>query len=293
MKLSILLTGQAYLPEAYAYQCYLMSRGWDVRLCPPGEPEYKADIVMSFQPERLPDLATYGCRVVHEYHSLPTGSFPRIRQFVKKRLIRSPDGRIFLNPVVRSKFGFEDSVPFIDRDMGVDDAFFHNDVVKKDFDIVYCGSIGGRAGIVECVEALSKMELRLLIIGQPTADFATRFDAMPNISMIGPLPREQVPMMIRRARYGLNFTPDIYPLNIQTSTKTLEYLAAGLGVISNRYTWAERFFSDGKKPVVWLDTLLRENMDLIDPSVEIDMTAYSWSRILDDAKLDTFLRSLI
>ena len=40
---------------------------------------------------------------------------------------------------------------------------------------------------------------------------------------------------------GLNFTPDIFPFNVQSSTKTIEYSAAGLGVISNRYIWAETF----------------------------------------------------
>lgn len=293
MNLSILLTGKAFLPEAYAYKQYLMARGWDVKLCPPGKPEYQADLVISFQPERLPDLSSYRCRVIHEYHSLPTGSFPRIRQFIKKSLTRRPNGRIFLSPIVRSELRFQDDVPFINRDMGVDDAFFHDNVVSKEFDIVYCGSIEGRTGIIECIDDLAKMGLRILIVGQPTVEFMAKFDTISNICMIGPLPRERVPLVIRRARYGLNFTPDIYPLNIQTSTKTLEYLAAGLGVISSRYKWAEDFFVDGNKPVIWLDTLFDRNINLPDQLDKVDMSAYRWSRILEGADFEAFLRSLV
>jgi hypothetical protein len=59
---------------------------------------------------------------------------------------------------------------------------------------------------------------------------------------MGPVSRDQLPEIYKNARFGLNYTPDIYPYNVQTSTKTLEYLASGLGVISNKYKWSE-FFS--------------------------------------------------
>lgn len=41
---------------------------------------------------------------------------------------------------------------------------------------------------------------------------------------MGPVNRDQLPEIYKNARFGLNYTPDIYPYNVQTSTKTLEYL---------------------------------------------------------------------
>lgn len=290
LKLSILMTGQAYLPEAYAYQQYLTERGWEVKLCNPGQYDFDADYVLSFQGDRLPDMKKYRCKVVHEYHSLATGSFPRLRQFAKRLIAARPNGRSFLNSMVRERAGFKDDVPWMDRDMGVDDGFYDRDPGPKEFDLVYCGSI--RAGMADCFEDLSNKGYTLLIVGRTTDEFTARFAANPNVTMVGAVDRSQIPFQVRRARYGLDYTPDEYPHTIQTRTKNLEYLAAGLGLVANHYEWVDRFCAEHPVPVVWLEDLLADKARLDEEIPDVDMNAFRWSRILDDAGFEEFLLSL-
>ena len=47
--------------------------------------------------------------------------------------------------------------------------------------------------------------------------------------------------IIKSSIIGFNFIPDIYPWNIQTSTKVIEYLSSNLTVVSNRYKWINNF----------------------------------------------------
>jgi hypothetical protein len=292
MKLSILMTGKAYLPEAYAYSDFLTKREWEVKLCVPGEPDYDCDVLITFQPERMPRRGLR-CKVIHEYHSLPTGKHPRFRRAVKKLLSRKPDGRIFLNETVRNHLCFRDNTPFINRDMGVDELFFEETGAAKEFDIVYCGSIQRRAGLTACINALTANGHRLLLIGEPGEAFERALTHPELVTMIGRVERRAIPAQVRRARYGLNFTPDIYPLNIQTSTKTLEYFAAGLGVISNRYEWSQRFALDQNAPMLWLDDVLADPDMLGGEAATLNVANCRWSTLLEQAGFEDFLRSLV
>lgn len=291
MKLSILMTGKAYLPEAYAYEDFLTKRGWVVKLCEPGAPDYDCDVLITFQPERMPRRGGLRCKVVHEYHSLPTGKYPGLRRTVKKLLTAKPDGRIFLNDTVRDHLGFRDGIASINRDMGVDDRFYERASVEQEFDVVYCGSVTGRTGLTGVINGLCEAGLRILVVGAAPQNFADSLVKPDQVEILGRIERSGVPRQIRRARFGLNYTPDIYPLNIQTSTKTLEYLAAGLGVISNRYEWSEWFASQDGIHLTWLDDVLASGK-LPELETAPDMDAYRWTNILSRGGFEDFLRSL-
>lgn len=232
-------------------------------------------------------------RIVHEYHSLSTPPFAKLKDRAKRLLNRQPNGRIFLNDRVRDALDFRDSVPSITREMGFDKGFLAPSCSSKDFDIVYCGSINNRSGLVDTLLRLDRMGLRILVIGECDAKIAARASDFQNVIFTGRLSREEVFREIKRARFGLNYTPDIAPFNFQTSTKTLEYIAAGLGVISNRYAWAYEFSRARNIHFLWLDENFRVR-DLEEFKFpRVDISDLEWDAVLARAGLDRFLTSLL
>lgn len=283
----------AYLPEAAAYERYLNARGWQVQVAPANDLATTLDLHLHFMGvlpfwKRLPS----GPRHVFEYHSLSTQQLPTARNWLKRVVEHPPAGRIFLNETVRREFGFSDLKPYLLRDMGVDASFFECRDNAKQFDIVYCGSVSGRKGLIEEIVRLSSIGLRVLVIGDPGGDQENRLLKGKNIELTGRLGRDEIPIMLSQCRFGLNYTPNIYPYNIQTSTKTLEYCAAGLPVISNRYLWVEDFFQRRSGSCVWLDTIISiESLDRQDVVIP-DVSDLEWSILLESIGFANFLKQL-
>ena len=172
--------------------------------------------------------------------------------------------------------------------MGVDEALFQSPSENPLYDIVYCGSIAGRNGLIEALRRLAG-NYKVVVVGQ-VSDLERSLLKHENITILGRVERSNLPEIYRNARFGLNYTPNIYPFNIQTSTKTLEYLASGLGVISNRYYWSEEFFRNLKYTPLWIegDLSLEENHEQ-----KLDFSSFSWSSILNDCKFEEFILDLI
>lgn len=247
MNVGIGLKKQAYTPEAYAYADYLKKKGITVQLESEEFLDLNNDINIYFMGIRPFWEKQQGKALeIHEYQSLSTGSFPLFKDYIKKSVNKKPVGRIFLNKIVNDKIGFSDSVPYIYRDMGVDASLFQNPEANPEFDIVYCGSMNGRVGLVQEIERLAKIGFKLLIISDVSIDVLRLFKKYSNVFFTGRVEREKIPGLYAKCKAGLNYTPDIYPFNIQTSTKTLEYLASGLIVISNNYFWMRDFSVNNK-----------------------------------------------
>nr|MBJ6958412.1 hypothetical protein [Vibrio cholerae] len=102
---------------------------------------------------------------IHEYQSLSTEPFPKIKDFLKVNINKKPKGRIFLNSTVKERLRFNDDIPYIYRDMGVDKAFYQSSKANKEFDIVYSGSIRGRQGLIPQLYRLASLGFKILIIG--------------------------------------------------------------------------------------------------------------------------------
>lgn len=293
MIIGIPISENAYTPESYAYQKYLIRKGHIVQL------DYKLD------PDNDINLYITGLRPfweknkgrakeIHEYQSLSTPPYAKLKNFGKKLINNKPNGRIFLNNFVHEHLFFEDKIPFIYRDMGVDEKLFQKPNENPDYDIVYCGSVSRRNGLIETLLNLAK-SYKVLVVGKLTIEDRDLLNSK-NITLIGAVNRELLPEIYRNARFGLNYTPDIYPYNIQTSTKTLEYLASGLKVISNRYEWAECFFKKINYQPFWLncditlDITKFENLNSFNYSVIKD---YSWGNILSHSNFEDFLREVV
>lgn len=294
MKIGISLSENAYTPESYAYEKYLKKLGHNVQL------SYKLDpfndINIYFMGMRSFFQKNEGiAKEVHEYQSLSTPPYAGIKNIAKRIVNKKPDGRIFLNNFVYKELGFKDHIPFIYRDMGVDEMFFQNPLVNPEFDIIYCGSVSTRIGLVQTLLNLAKKNYTILVIGNVT-EIERHALKSKNITLMGAVKRELLPEMYRNAKFGLNYTPDIYPYNVQTSTKTLEYLASGLEVISNRYKWSEVFFEKINYSPVWLeeDGTLSIKEECCSKTVNSSIIkSYSWENILSSSNLDGFLKEVL
>lgn len=284
-QIGITLKPNSYTPEAYAYEKYLSKHGWQVQLDYELDPNNDVNIYfMGMRP--FWQKKQGGAIEIHEYQSLSTPPYAKIKNYFKKTINSKPSGRIFLNNIVHKNLPFNDNIPYIYRDMGVDEAFFQMPNKQPDFDILYSGSVQGRIGLVEILLNLSK-SYKVIVIGNIAEELRPIFK-QANITLTGRVERQYLPELYRNARYGLNYTPDIYPYNIQTSTKTLEYLASGLQVISNKYQWAEQFFREKNYSPIWLE----RKLNLVDYAVtSCNMNEYSWSNILNQSNLLGFLMS--
>ena len=149
MKVGVGLKKHAYTPEAYAYKKFLEQSNVEVQLAPEEDLCSDNDVNIYFMGLRpFWRRKASGAAEVHEYQSLSVAPCPAFKDAVKKIVNGRPNGRIFLNEVVRESMGFASGVPYILRDMGVDAALFQKPNACPDFDIVYSGSIAGRNGLL-------------------------------------------------------------------------------------------------------------------------------------------------
>lgn len=292
MKLGIGLKDSAYTPEAYAYARFLKANGWQVELALEDRLDVNNDINIFFMGIRPFWHKSKGrAKEIHEYQSLSVNPNSHLKDYLKKHLNRKPYGRIFLNDIVKSGLKLNDDTPYIYRDMGVEDELFQKPLSNPEFDIVYCGSIAGRPGLIEELIRLANLGFKVLVIGSVTKEVSDIFKNYSNIYLTGRVDRSEIPSLYKQCRSGLNFTPNIYPFNVQTSTKTLEYIAAGLNVITNKYQWVDSFAKTEGYDFIYLDDINGYScFKLANYSPEI-IRKYSWNNILKEAGFLNFLES--
>lgn len=295
MKVAFIHSGKAYLPELSAYKKCLLDAGHDALVLHDQRCvlDYTdIDLVFRFG-GFLRDIKGANLPEIHEYHSASTASFPRIKNYIKSRANVRPRRRIFLNEFVHEQFSFVDTIPFIYRDMGASSRLLWcRDVQDKCFDIVYAGSIVGRPGLMAVFAKLAAAGLKVGIAGAVSPGHVDFLLALPGITYVGGLEAHEVPGFLAQGRYGLNYCPDIYPLNQQTSTKAIEYLVAGLPIISNKYDWIDKHsqkhgygyinLSDAYVPKR-LDFMFIENLILSCPD------RFLWENILLECRFLAFL----
>lgn len=299
MKLALLHSDKAYLPELYAYRSYLVAKGYAVSI--ETEREARAagippDVYYRFA-GFLRHRVSHNVPEIHEYASASIGRFPRVKNLVKSLVSAQPAGRVFLNEDVKHQFHFPVSTMFMYRDMGADQAFFEQrGQTAKTYDLVYAGSITGRPGVLDCICRLAENGLHIGLAGTVTAEEIDIIKVQKNIEYVGRLPIEQVPAFVGSARFGLNYCPDIYPYNLQTSTKVIEYLAAGIGIVSNNYSWISRHATKHGYSYLDVNSISCPDSLLSTPSAILDIKdarQFEWTTLLDRAGLDAFIRRCI
>jgi len=238
--------GDAYLPELQAYAEFLQSAGHEARVHRQMETVPVNAAVLWWMCGRVSKAVAQrfpAAFQIHEYASASVPPLAWLKDYVKRWSQAVPQHRIYQNAWVRERMGFTDPVPWTFRDMGVSPDFFETPAsfVEPEFDFVYLGEMQRLRHFLPVFDALAIAGRRLLLVGQVPDDLKRGLQTHANISFTGRVPHVEVPIQLRRARFGLNLVPNQLPYTRQTSTKLLEYCAAGLRVVSTDYAWVREF----------------------------------------------------
>jgi glycosyltransferase involved in cell wall biosynthesis len=229
--------------------------------------------------------------LIHEYASLSTGRFPILKNFIKSKLNPKPDLRLFLNENVKKGFKFNSSVDFCYRDMGIDQQFISQVKVEKEYDFVYVGSIGKGREMDKFLKVFTEKDNgTLCLVGNVEDEIYNEYKNHKNLIFTGKVPYSEVPKIAAKAEYGVNFMPDKYPFNIQTSTKLLEYLALGLKVVTTDYMWVRQFEEKHNCSFYKLDynnlRFDKESIEKFDYIINFDSEEYMWSNIIKKSEIE-------
>jgi len=236
--------------------------------------------------------------IVHDYASLSTGSFPKVKNNLKKWLNPKPNLRVFLNQAVRQGFNFNDDIEFCYRDMGIDERFLSVKSEEKEYDFVYVGSIcKGRGMDRFLAEFTRKPQGKLCLIGNVEDDIYNEYKHNKDLVFTGSVPYGEVPIIASKAVYGINYIPDKYPFNIQTSTKLLEYLALGLKVITTDYQWVRDFEKrhgcSFYKLNLKQDGFNRDYIESYDYKSNFAVENHLWDAVLENSGLKEKIRDIV
>lgn len=291
MKIGIQKRESAYTPEAYAYSKYLAARGCEIEFLENLSSHNDINIYFMGIRPFWKDTKTNAFEL-HEYHSLSTSPLPLVKNYFKKVVNSAPVGRTFLNRDVMNEFGFSDGVPFLIRDMGVDADLFSSTPKNPSYDVIYCGSTHSRPGLEKCIDDLLKKGFRVLVVGRTSQAFTSLFSEYKNITFSGFVPRAELPNYYKMARAGLNYVPNIYPFSLQTSTKALEYLAAGLTLLTNKNDWVVNFSSKYNVPMVYLDELNSVEDLYVQRDFSLPYAEFEWDSLLERIGFLDFLKGV-
>ncbi len=291
MNIGLLRKSQSYVPEAYAYKKYLEKFDHKITIFTNQNLVKEFDKVilfMGFYPFKLSNNIEF----IHEYNSLSLQPYSFFKNFIKVKLNHKPEKRIFLNSFVRYFFNFKDHIHYIDRDMGVDKRFYEvnkNKQKKFLYDIVYTGSLSNRVGIEKCIFDLCKKGFKIAIIGNIENKIFNIFKNIPNLNLLGELNVDEICKVYENTYCGLNYTPNKFPFNYQTSTKTLEYSASGLKILSNNYFWINSFEDSRAAKFYYLENLTSKDQIYNYKFIDANIDDKEWSIILDKAKFKDFI----
>lgn len=243
MKIVFIHEGASNLPEIYAYTKFFSGFGDEVQVLDSLNARgVECDVewhIMGFNARKK----TKAKVLIHEYASLSTPPFSKLKNLVKSLFCTIPDLRVFLNADVKENMRFLKSVPSIYRDMGVDTEIFMNMKLNKEFDFIYVGAMDSTRGIDGMVKYIMKEfpQKKLALLGRAPIELIRAFDKFDEIIFLGSVSYNKVPDYLNKSCVAINWIPNIFPYNIQTSTKALEYIACDLPVLSTRYKWALNF----------------------------------------------------
>lgn len=299
-KILFIDTEKSYLPEIPAYLKYFNNTSdfqayTSTEICKPINYE-EFDIIWEFK--GLGGITPKNQLMVHEYHSLSTGNFAKTKDLLKKKINKKPDLRIFLNEKVQKNYNFGDETPYIYRDMGVDKSFFDIERTNKEYDFVYIGSVTKKRKIDKLLDAFVKRNNgKICLIGEPDKEIYEKFKNYKNITFTGRVSYDEVPVIASKGIYGINFIPDVYPYNIQTSTKVLEYLALGLKVVTTDYLWIREFEKENgcvfyyfNKNHLKIDLKEIENFNYLS---NVHPEKFLWENVIQNSRISDIILKLL
>lgn len=297
MKVCFIKTKGSYLPEIYAYSKFLTKKGVSNIVV---ASDCEARSVSANLYYRFGGLLNKSIKneipEIHEYHTISIGRFSLIKNILKSISPVKPVYLSFLNKFVESKYFFSKEIPCFYRDMGASEEllFLRNCGQSKQFDICYFGSISDRLGLVDTVISLAEQGYSLVLGGRASTEDLELFKRYKKITFLGVCSREAVYSYMGQSRLGLNYMPNKYPLNQQTSTKVIEYLVAGLPIISNSYQWINKHSKKLGYEYITMDEnnnviLLNDEKDkYILPVSQAELL--TWDSILERCEFEKIIR---
>lgn len=284
-------TGNAQLPDLSAYKDYFASN-YKVTDSKELSGLEQYDILWFFMGlHRYTPLESQF--VVHEYSSLSLPPFARLKDRIKVLCEKKPDLRVFQNEQQSDLLNFDDGIPAVFRDMGVAEQFFELADAEKIYDLVYVGAMDKTRCLEHAIDKLLKVkpDLSMALAGRPEPYLLKRYIKHPNIRFVGSIDYATVPALLKQARFGLNYVPSEYPYHIQSSTKLLEYLAAGLPVIGNINPWTKMFLQ--KQNVVYFDLSQMSEWPVHDQALNSSANKLSkqflWQNIIRNVGIERYL----
>lgn len=261
IKILFMRSEQAYLPEVDAYLTYFNQladfQAFDSSKLSPDTLNYADyDIIWEFKGFGGVKRSQLNDRqiLIHEYLSLSTGKLPQLKDKAKTLFNEKPDLRIFLNKYIHQSLKFNDGVPYHFRDMGVAEAFLTQTKPVERNGFVYVGAITPERDILTILDYFSKQTTaNLYLIGHADDEIKNRYQESDNINFLGKKNYDQIPELLNQFEYGINYIPDKFPFNKQTSTKLLEYVALDLKIISTEYEWVRNFEQENNLSFYFID----------------------------------------
>lgn len=298
MKIAFINNGKSYLPEIKAYTDYLNKRGFSAMEVYSDQKEVieKFDIVWKFMGLDMKQDNKHQF-YIHEYCSLSVGKLSKQKDLLKKYLNCKPTGRLFLNEELYQRMNFKDNLPYLKRDMGISHSFYTNQD-KKDYDFIYLGDTSKSRKLNNLLTNFKTQnrDQNIIVIGSISNELYKNFKSADNIIFTGKINHEDVPSVASKAVYGINYVPNIFPFNIQTSTKLLEYCALGLKIITTDYNWVNQFEENRGARFLKVDEDLTnftrdriEKFDFYTPNVE-DLR---WENIFENIGLIHYINTSI
>jgi glycosyltransferase involved in cell wall biosynthesis len=246
---------KAQLPELQAY-CNYFKQHYKVAIATANANLQSYDIVWFFMGYNRYQAEAHQF-IVHEYASLSTPPLARLKDKLKVALNPRPHLRVFQNKIQHDLLNFNDNVAVRFRDMGFAEHFVAKSDSAKACDVIYVGAMDKSRQLEKALDSILRLkpQAQIWMVGLPAAYLQRRYRHLSNIQFIGAVANSQIPQLLHQARFGLNFVPDEYPYQFQTSTKLLEYAACGLPVVGNMTPWLNRFLATQPLPYYQLDQL--------------------------------------
>lgn len=296
INVAFLHEGKSYMPEISSYVSYL-NRTEDIRATVVTDAKLidnQYDLVwkvMGLDFKRTGDYA-----LIHEYNTITVGKYSSLKDLIKRYANTKPDGRVFQNFDVLKTYHFNDNVPFIYRDMGINAQYYDLPNVEKEYDFVYVGTMDASRELDKMLEAFKhNPDLSIVLIGTPNEALVESYGHLDNVHFEGRVDYEKLPQIANKARYGMNYIPDIYPFNIQTSTKLLEYCAMGLDIVTTDYKWINDFEASHEAQFFKLNSdlsnLTRENLEAFNFQSP-DLKNMEWGNHFDEIGLVDFIKTV-
>ncbi|WP_318478305.1 glycosyltransferase family protein [Photobacterium leiognathi] len=291
IKISSIVRTSAYYPEIYAYKDYFNSiDGVEFNIIHSNNINdllsTDADCyIIKIGFDSKFNYRLKGKLYIHDYTSCSTGKYPKLKNYIKKCLNYNADIKLFLNERVMNEYHFSQKNNHLIRDMGIDDFFFYNGEKKGEHDFIYAGSIDKSRNIEKVLHSFKLSSRELSLIGEPSNDIYKEFKGVNNIKFLGKLDRYNTAKELKKAEYGVNITPSIYPYDFQTSTKTLEYCAAQLKIVCNTNSWNRSFERKEKARFFYTeDFKIPSNINEIDFIIP-DVSNYRWHKVIEESGL--------